>query len=134
MSVLDTSATVDYLLGTGVSERVASLLAESPAPAAPDVMVVEVLAVLRRQALQGVLAAGRAAVALRDLEDMPIDWFPSMPLRSRAFELRANLGPADALFVALAESLDERLVTKDAGLAAAAALGGIEVQHLGSEE
>jgi predicted nucleic acid-binding protein len=43
-----------------------------------------------------------------------------MALRTRAWELRDNLTAADALFVALAEQLDERLVTKDAGLVAAA--------------
>ena len=130
MSVLDTSAAVDYLLDIGVGERVGRLLVERPGPSAPDVMVFEVLAVLRRLALHGAIAGERAEDALRDLEAMPIDWFPIMPLRLRAFEMRANLGPADALFVALAESLGERLVTKDAALAAAATVRGVDVEHL----
>lgn len=131
MSVLDTSATVDYLLATGAGDQVAQLLKESPPPCAPDVMVFEVLAVLRRHALRGVISGHRATAALRDLGAMPIAWFPSMPLRLRAFELRENVGPADAIFVALAEDLGERLVTKDAGLAAAVTqLGQIEVRQL----
>ncbi len=39
-----------------------------------------------------------------------------MPLRSRVWQLRANLTPADGLFVALAERLGEPLATKDAAL------------------
>jgi predicted nucleic acid-binding protein len=54
-----------------------------------------------------------------------------MRLRDRAWSLRANLSPADALFAALAAELGERLVTKDAALAAAASrFAGVEVQHL----
>jgi predicted nucleic acid-binding protein len=41
-------------------------------------------------------------------------------LRRRAWELRHNLNAADALFVALAERLDEPLATKDTALARAA--------------
>ena len=135
MSVLDTSATVDYLLRTGASAQVVPLLAESPPPCAPDMMAFEVLAVLRRHALRGVISGSRAAAALRDLGAMPIEWFASMPLRLRAFDLRENVGPADAIFVALAEELGERLVTKDAGLAAAvASLGNVEVRRLRDPE
>ncbi len=43
--------------------------------------------------------------------------FSSLPLRERAWGLRRNLTAADALFVALAESLDEPFATKDSALA-----------------
>jgi predicted nucleic acid-binding protein len=131
VAVLDTSAAVDYLLGADAAEEVAAILDESPGPSAPDVMVLEVLAVVRRHTLQGAIGAERARSAVRDLADMPIEWFPSMPLRLRAWALRENLGPADALFVALAEDLGERLVTKDGALASVAeALGVVRVQRL----
>lgn len=45
--------------------------------------------------------------------------FESIRLRQRAWDLRDNFRIADALFVALAETLDEPLVTKDRPLAAA---------------
>ena len=45
---------------------------------------------------------------------------PTLALRDRAWELRENMTAADALFVALAERLDEPLATKDRGLARAA--------------
>ena len=117
--VLDTSAVVDHLYGIGSAQRVASLLTRS-VPAAPDLLVFEVLAVARRDAARGVIDARRSQAVVDDLGDLRIELFPSLPLRQRAWDLRANLTLADALFVALAEVLAEPLVTKDAALAAAA--------------
>lgn len=128
MTVLDTSAVVDYLLGTGSSTRVAALMDEEQPAAAPDLLVLETLAVLRRDVSRGVLSEGRALGALEDLGDLSVDLFPTLPLRGRAFELRANLTAADGLFVALAEALGEPLATKDRGLADAARKhAGVEV-------
>lgn len=88
--------------------------------AAPDLLIFEVLAVLRREALGGRLPGSRAAAAVSDLGDLGIELFPALPLRGRAWQLRPNLTAADALFVALAEELGEALATKDGVLAAAA--------------
>jgi predicted nucleic acid-binding protein len=85
--------------------------------AAPDLLVFEVLAVLRRATHRGTVAQNRASRAVEDLEDLPIELFPSLPLRNRAWALRRNLTAADALFAALAEQLDEPLATKDKALA-----------------
>lgn len=133
MTVVDTSAIVDFLLGTGVAERVRTTLNDEGEVAAPDLLVFEVLAVVRRQALRGELSGQRAAGAVADLGDLPVVLFASLPLRDRAWELRDNLTVADALFVALAEHLGEPLATKDAGLARAArAQTTIEVLEWGS--
>lgn len=120
MSIVDTSAVVDFLLGIDTAAEVEGLLAREGEVAAPDVLVFEVVAVLRRGALQGRLSAARAAGAVDDLGDVPVVLFPSLLLRRRAWTLRRNLTVADALFVALAEELGEPLVTKDASLAAEA--------------
>ena len=117
MTVLDTSAVVDYLLGAGVVQQVQELISAEGELAAPDVIVFEVLAVLRRASNRGVIAAERAAGAVEDLGDISIELFPSLPLRERVWALRANLTAADALFVALAEDLEEPLATKDGALA-----------------
>ncbi len=85
--------------------------------AAPDLLTFETLAVLRRLALRGELAPARAAGAVDDLGDLPIELFPSLPLRRRAWEMHGSLTVGDALFVALAERLAEPLVTRDAALA-----------------
>lgn len=132
MTVLDTSAAVDYLTGAGVAGEVTKILESEGEAAAPDLIVFEVIAALRREALRGSIAQARAARALDDLADLSIELFPCMSLRGRAWELRHNLTAADALFVALAEALDEPLATKDSALATAArAQTAIVVQLLG---
>ena len=121
MTVIDTSGVVDFLLGIGVAKQVQRLMEREGELAAPDLLTFEVLAVLRRETLRGSVADRRAAGAVEDLGDLPIELFPSLPLRRRAWTLRRNLTAADALFVALAEQLDEPLATKDGALATEAA-------------
>lgn len=120
MTVLDSSAAIDYLLGDGAAADVRDLLWRGSPAAAPDLLVFEVLAVLRRDALRGELSHDRALGAVDDLGDLAVELFPTRPLRDRAFALRHNLTAADALFVALAELLDEPLATKDRALAVTA--------------
>ncbi len=120
MTVIDTSAVVDFLLDVGVAREVEALMSTESELAAPDLIVFEVLAVLRREAHRGEVAQERAAAAVLDLGDLPIELFPSLPLRARAWSLRGNLTAADGLFVALAEQLGEPLATKDGALCAEA--------------
>jgi predicted nucleic acid-binding protein len=121
VTVLDTSAVIDYLLGSGVAARVDTLLSDPVGAAAPELIVFEVVAVLRREIARGGLPEARAATAVDTLGNLALELFPMLPLRRRAFELRHNLTAGDALFVALAEALGEPLATKDRGLARAAA-------------
>lgn len=121
MTVLDTSGAVDYLLGSGAAAEVEALLTREGTLAAPDLLVFEVLAVLRRMAARGEVPEARARGAVDDLGDVAVELFPMLELRPRVWELRRNITAADALFVALAEALGEPLATKDRGLADAAA-------------
>ncbi len=121
MTVLDSSAVVDYLLGCGASARVQELIEQEDELAAPDLLVFEVLAVLRRQTQRQAISPDRADGAVEDLGELPVRLFPSLTLRPRAWALRENLTAADALFVALAEALDEPLATCDSALAIAVA-------------
>jgi predicted nucleic acid-binding protein len=57
--------------------------------------------------------------ALDDLSDFPLHRYPNDVLLPRVWELRHNLTAYDAVYVALAEALDARLVTRDRRLAAA---------------
>jgi predicted nucleic acid-binding protein len=84
--------------------------------AAPDLVDVETVAVLRKRWLAGAITQRRFATALDDLERLGIDRYPTLPLMRRAFELRANLTSYDAAYVALAEVLDCELVTGDGRL------------------
>ena len=133
MTVVDTSAVVDFLLGAEASPAVTSLMATEGRLAAPDLLAFEVLAVLRRHVRRGTIGAGRGAGAVEDLGDLPLELASTMTLRARAWELRESFTAADALFVALAELLDEPLATKDRALAASARRhAGVEVIELGA--
>jgi predicted nucleic acid-binding protein len=131
VTVIDTSAVVDFLVGEEAAEAVEGLLAREVTVAAPDLLVFEVLAVFRRHVLRGTIVDERASAAIEDLGDIAVELFPTLPLRERAWQLRENLTAADAFFVALAERLGEPLATKDRGLAAVAKmLSGVEVIEL----
>jgi len=131
VTVLDASAVIDFLLWERAAEDVEEILVREGEAAAPDLLVFEVLAVLRRYVRRGSLAAERARAAVEDLGDLPVQTYPTLPLRERAWELRGNLTAADALFVALAERLGEPLATKDRGLASwARGYAGIPVIEL----
>lgn len=71
------------------------------------------------QITAGRLDARRAELALVDLMDLPLERAPHRPLLPRCWELRQNLTPYDASYVALAEALEAVLITADARLAAA---------------
>jgi predicted nucleic acid-binding protein len=88
--------------------------------AAPDLLDVETVAVLRKRWLAGTLSEKRFALAIDDLEQLDIDQYPTLPLMRRAYKLRSNVTPYDAAYVALAEVLGCELLTSDERLAAAA--------------
>jgi predicted nucleic acid-binding protein len=85
---------------------------------APHLIDAEVSQVLRRNVTNKVLPEGRAKEALQDLADIRLRRYPHIPFLPRVWGLRANLTAYDALYVALAESLDATLVTRDGKLAA----------------
>lgn len=95
---------------------------------APDLVDVETVAVLRERWLAGALSARRFASAVRDLEDLAIDRYPTVRLMWRAYELRDNVTAYDAAYVALAEALGCPLVTADGRLAKASGVRcGVEL-------
>jgi predicted nucleic acid-binding protein len=85
----------------------------------PDLADVAVVAVLRRRWLAKTMTARRFAVAVDDLAALPADRYPVLPFMPRAYELRANVTPYDATYVALAEQLGCALITGDRRLARA---------------
>ncbi|MFX0537629.1 type II toxin-antitoxin system VapC family toxin [Ornithinimicrobium sp. Y1847] len=50
---------------------------------------------------------------LEDFSDLPLRRYPMHPYLQRALSLRENLTAYDAFYVALAESLEARLLTDD---------------------
>lgn len=85
--------------------------------AGPDLLRVEVMSVIRRQVVSGGLTARQAACAVDDLMDLPIVIYPSAALLRRCWELRGNVTPYDACYLALAEALGCPLATADRRLA-----------------
>lgn len=88
----------------------------------PDLLRVEVTSVLRRHANSGQLTVEQAESAVGDLLAFPITVFPTTPLLVRVWELRHNLTAYDACYVALAEAIQQPLLTADHRLANAPGL------------
>jgi predicted nucleic acid-binding protein len=130
VTVLDASGAVDYLLGWAAADAVQELLRSQPWLSAPDILVFEVVSALRRQTQRGALPADRAMGAVADLSDLRLRLYPSMPLRTRAWELRESMTAADALYVALAERLGRPLASKDSALLSNADRCGVPVLSL----
>jgi len=89
----------------------------------PHLLDLEVVAVLRRLVMfDATLREERALAALTDLGDLPITRYPHGPLLGRAWELREDIRPYDAAYVALAEALGMVLLTVDGRLSRARGL------------
>jgi predicted nucleic acid-binding protein len=119
MLVLDASVVVDFLLARPPhAAEIGARLAQAEANlAAPQLLDVEVVQVLRRFVLRGDLSPARAELAIEHLLAMPIHRYDHSPLLARAFQLRDNATVYDALYITLAEGLDGTLLTLDARLA-----------------
>lgn len=86
---------------------------------APEIIDLEVCSVLRRAVRTEQLPQGRAAIALGDLARLPMERASHSPLVHRCWELRDNVSPYDAAYVALAERAECILLTADLRLAQA---------------
>jgi predicted nucleic acid-binding protein len=80
---------------------------------APEIVDLEVCSVWRHALWAGRLEQDRSERALDDLATMRLVRMPHRPLMPRIWELRHNLSPYDAAYVALAEALDATLLTVD---------------------
>lgn len=87
--------------------------------AAPDLLRVEAMSVLRRHLANGSLTPNQATNAADDLLSLPLVVYPTAPFLRRGWELRGNVTAYDACYVALAEALNCTLLTADHRLASA---------------
>jgi predicted nucleic acid-binding protein len=120
MLVVDASCLCEVLIGGPGAEAVRAKLSTDRDHAAPHVVDVEVLGVIRREHLRGRLDRTEAAQAVEDLEAWPGERFGHRRLLHRAWQLRDTVRSWDAMYVALAEALGAVLLTTDGRLAAAA--------------
>ena len=112
--VVDASVVAAYLLGAGTDAERTAMLGDAHAPALLDVEVTQTLRGLTRGAKIDLTAAEAART---DLGLLSVRRYPDAPLLTRCWELRDVCTTYDALYVALAEALDAKLVTRDAPLA-----------------
>lgn len=119
MIVVDANVVCVALYDDGRSGHIARTRLRGESLVAPALIDVEVVSVLRGRAQAGALTAHRAEQALADLEHLPLARVPHRPLLARCWELRDNVSPYDAAYVALAEILGAALLTGDRRLARA---------------
>ena len=119
MIVLDASVLIAALVDDDEGGEFArARIGESPSLHAPELLDLEVLSAFRRLTAVGKITEKRAVRAVDDLLDMAVLRYSHHTFSWRIWELRRNLTPYDASYVALAESLECTLVTSDRGMAA----------------
>lgn len=123
MLVIDSSCLYEVVTGTPQAEHMRARLADDTEHAAPHVIDVEVLNIIRRDFLIGRLDSTVAEQAVEDLRDWPGERFAHRSLLTRVWELRTNVRGWDAFYVALAEALQAILVTTDQRLGRVTGLG-----------
>ena len=118
MVVVDASLVVIAIADKHAPGRVArSQLATAGDMAAPQLLDLEVVAVLRRMLMQRRISRHHAQLALADLGLMDVDRWDHGGLVLRIWQLRDSLSAYDAAYLALAEEIGCPLLTADARLA-----------------
>ena len=120
ITVVDASVIVDLLLTSSPQARSALSGAE---PFAPELIDAEVTSAIARIVRNGEASEERGRLAVRRLARASIERLPLAPLLLDAWELRDDLGPYDAFYIALARRLGCPLITADRRIAAAPNLG-----------
>lgn len=120
MIVVDASVLANALGDDGTDGRTARNVLRASDLAAPDLVDVETVAVLRKRWLARTISDQRFEAAVGDLERLDFERVPTLRTMHRAYELRADVTAYDATYVALAEALDCQLLTADQRLAGAA--------------
>lgn len=117
MIVVDASLVFEYLTqGEGAGDIQRRFIQEGLLLQAPELLPVELLSALRgREAIINSPEKIRAILELIRL--LPVRLYPHRALVPRIWELRHNITPYDAAYVALAEVLDAPLLTRDRKLA-----------------
>jgi len=119
MKVVDASAMIDLLIGSERAGQLASILDDDLF--APDLLIAEVLAFLRRMTARSSITAADADALADVFGSAPVEYVPVWPQAHRVWELRDTVSPYDASYVAVAEELRTALVTTDLHLARAVA-------------
>lgn len=110
--VVDASALAEVVLRTERAAVVEELI-EDESLVAPDLIGAEVLSVIRRALLRGLVDRAAAERAVENLAGAPVRRMTTGPLVAAMWSLHANVTPYDASYVVLARMLGAPLVTLD---------------------
>lgn len=113
MLVTDAGAWVRALFDEGPAGAVRARLRREPYVDAPALIDLEFLSAARGLLARKRITRGAAEESIERFLSAPIDRHAHGALAWRAWELRANLTPYDASYVALAEMLGSALLTVD---------------------
>lgn len=122
MIVVDAAALFEVVTHTAKGEEAEARLSAHDESAAPHLVDAEVLAAIHAHRRLGFIDQTAADQAVEDLGVWPGTRWSHRPLLDRAWELRHNVRAYDALYVALAESLEAKLLTLDRRLSRAPGL------------
>jgi predicted nucleic acid-binding protein len=115
--VADASIIVHLIVDAAVDPNIIEIVRRAEKLVAPHLIDLEVLNVLRKRRQQNKISKERLELAFDDFNSIPIDRLGTNQLNSRIWELCNNLTPYDASYIALAESLDISLLTRDVKMA-----------------
>ncbi|GAB94906.1 putative nucleic acid-binding protein [Kineosphaera limosa] len=116
MIVVDSSVLAVALVDDGADGARARSRLRGERLAAPAIIDLEVLSVLRGLVRSSQVTAARAQTAIEDLVALPLRRAAHPALLNRSWQLRHSLSAYDAAYVALAEALEVPLVTGDGRL------------------
>ena len=122
-AIVDASILVRWFASAdSLRERIRERLVTSDLLFAPAHLDLDIASGLRGLATRDARVARLVPMALANLASFPVHRIQAAPLLGRIWDLRANVTPYDAAYVALAELLDIPLITSDARLARATGL------------
>ena len=116
MIVVDASVAVTAVAAVGQEADRALRRIAAELAVAPHVLDLEVTSALRELLRRGEVTSGGARSGLRRLGMLSVRRVEHTPLIARCWELRHNMTPYDASYVALAEQTGATLLTSDARL------------------
>jgi len=117
-SVVDASVVVEYLIGGPALTALYPLFTSGGSLFAPSLLDLEICNALRNLERGGQLTRHAAGEALLNYRTLGIQLYPHEPLLDRIWELRSNLTPYDASYLALTELLDAELWSRDSAFCA----------------
>lgn len=114
--VVDASAGAEIVIETRRGNALARLIPAGAQAWVPEHFYVEVLSVIRRQALTNTIPEAKATTAVSKLRAWPLRTASVPPLLNAAWAHRHNMTAADAVYVVLVEQLRADFLTDDHNL------------------